>query len=115
MWAVRAKRKRRRGAGALALLAGFAALTAACSYSIDLEPLKSAAESSSITAADGSVLATLDMGEHRVNVSYGRIAPVLRNAVVAIEDHRFFEHSGVDVHAVLRALERDASKGEVVE
>ncbi len=37
------------------------------------------------------------------------------NAVVAIEDRQFFEHSGINVRGILRALLRDASEGQLQE
>jgi penicillin-binding protein 1A len=100
---------------ATALLAGATLVAAGCRYSVDLEPLKSAAQSSTIYANDGTQLATLDAGEHRIDVPFRKIAPVMRDAVVAIEDHRFWDHPGVDVRAVLRALQRDAEDGRIRE
>jgi penicillin-binding protein 1A len=97
----------------VALAVGLTLVAAGCRYSVNLEPLKSPAQTSTVVAADGTVLASLDTGEHRVAVKYAQIAPVMRAAVLAIEDHRFFDHPGVDVHAVLRALETDASTGKI--
>src|ERR1043165_9388826 len=42
--------------------------------------------------------------ENRTNVKYEEISPNVVNALVATEDARFFEHSGVDVRALLRAV-----------
>jgi penicillin-binding protein 1B len=44
----------------------------------------------------------------REALSYDEIPPVLVNAILAIEDRRFFDHSGVDVNGVARALLRNA-------
>ena len=41
---------------------------------------------------------------YRVPVRYGQIAPVMRDAIVAIEDSRFFTHGALDPHGTLRAL-----------
>src|SRR3954454_21133909 len=109
----RRPRRARAHVGAVAL--AVALLAAGCRYSVDLEPLEAEPQSSTIVAANGAVLATLDTGEHRVDVPLRRIAPVLRNAVVAIEDHRYWEHPGVDVRAVLRAAHTDAAEGELAE
>ena len=43
------------------------------------------------------------------------MAQTLQHAVVAIEDHRFFDHPGVDVRAMVRALATDLDKGEIAE
>lgn len=41
-------------------------------------------------------------------LGYNEIPPVLVQAILAIEDRRFFEHSGVDLHGLARALVRNA-------
>ena len=40
-------------------------------------------------------------------VSYGRISPNLRRAVLVAEDNDFYEHGGVDVKAMKEAMQRD--------
>ncbi len=40
-------------------------------------------------------------------VAYGRISPYLRRAVLVAEDDGFYEHQGVDVEGMKKALERD--------
>jgi len=40
-------------------------------------------------------------------VSYGRISPYLRRAVLVAEDNDFYEHGGVDVNAMKEAMQRD--------
>ena len=54
-----------------------------------------------IISADGKILGTYYI-ENRSNVSYEDISPYLVNAIVAIEDVRFYEHSGIDVKALFR-------------
>jgi len=44
----------------------------------------------------------------REALSYDEIPPVLVNAILAIEDRRFFDHAGVDVGGLMRALLRNA-------
>jgi Transglycosylase len=44
-----------------------------------------------------------------------RMPEVLRDAVIALEDERFWEHKGVDLRAALRALTSNASAGEVAQ
>lgn len=48
-------------------------------------------------------------------VSIDRIPAFLQNAVVAIEDSRFYEHGGIDVRGIARALVKDVIKGKMVE
>ncbi|HJS23691.1 MAG TPA: PBP1A family penicillin-binding protein, partial [Pyrinomonadaceae bacterium] len=47
-------------------------------------------------------------GSKRELLSYGEIPPVMVHAILAIEDRRFFEHSGVDLSGLARAVLRNA-------
>jgi penicillin-binding protein 1B len=49
----------------------------------------------------------------RQTVRYSEIPPVLVHAILSIEDHRFFQHSGVDVFGIARALLRNAGDERV--
>jgi penicillin-binding protein 1A len=103
-------RIRRLGALGLGLLAG------ACSYTAAIDPVPlDPDQSSRILAADGTLLARLDLGEHREAVPLASMSEHLAAAVVAIEDHRFFDHEGVDLKAVARALRTNVEEGAVVE
>src|SRR4051812_37169298 len=51
----------------------------------------------------GKVIATF-YDQNRVNVSLDQIAPVMRQAIVAIEDARFYEHGALDVKGTMRAF-----------
>ena len=70
---------------------------------------------SRVLAADGSLLATF----YRVNRIEAPFktdpAAPMRNAVVAIEDSRFYEHHGVDYKGTLRAAAANARSGGVVQ
>ncbi len=112
---VRRRRPARARFGAAAL--GLALLAAGCSYTAALDPVPlDPAQSSTILAADGTLLARLDLGEHREAVALSEMAPALADAVVAIEDHRFWERdSGVDLKAIGRALQTNVEEGRIVE
>ncbi|MFC6239441.1 transglycosylase domain-containing protein [Longivirga aurantiaca] len=58
---------------------------------------------SRILANDGSVLATI-YEQNRIEVPLSEIAPVMQQAVVAVEDGRFYEHRGVDPRGLIRAF-----------
>jgi len=60
-------------------------------------------EQSRILASDGSLIAT-PYDENRIIVPLAQIAPIMRQAQIAIEDSRFYEHGGVDPQGVGRAL-----------
>ena len=48
---------------------------------------------------------------NRLPVSIDKIPEDLQHAVVAIEDERFYEHNGIDVRGILRALMQNISSG----
>ena len=64
------------------------------------EPL---AQRTRILGRDGAVLATL-YDQNRVNVSLAKVAPVMRKAIIAIEDYRFYQHGALDLRGTLRAF-----------
>ncbi|MDG2114987.1 MAG: transglycosylase domain-containing protein, partial [Actinomycetota bacterium] len=99
-----------------ALLVAVATVGTACTYeTIDLAPsLPPNAQSSTLLAADGSEITVLHGIENRVEVPYDDIPHQVIDAVVAIEDRRFFNHRGVDVRAILRAAMRNVEEGGVV-
>ena len=53
--------------------------------------------------------------EKRYWVSIDRIPAFLQKAVVAVEDARFYEHNGIDVRGIARALVKDVVKGRMAE
>ena len=55
------------------------------------------------------------MGENIRPVRLADVPPVVRTAILAIEDERFYEHGGLDPRGVLRALWANVRKGRVVE
>lgn len=65
----------------------------------DFRPVNSAR----VFAWDGTLIGEYGQ-ERRVHVPYDRIPEPLRNAFLAAEDRAFFEHSGVDVSGVSRAM-----------
>ncbi|MDR0437694.1 MAG: transglycosylase domain-containing protein [Bacteroidales bacterium] len=58
---------------------------------------------SEIISSDGKLLGTYFI-ENRTNVSYSQLSPYLVNALIATEDLRFHNHSGVDVRALGRVM-----------
>jgi membrane peptidoglycan carboxypeptidase len=86
----------------------------------DVPPLQNAlpnpAQRSVIYAADGKTpLATLWLDENRKLVKLGDVPRRVRNAVVAIEDDRFYQHSGVDFRGIARAAVTDLRAGHIAQ
>jgi penicillin-binding protein 1A len=69
-----------------------------------------------IYANDGhTILATLRGSESRILVGTADIAPIMKQAIVAIEDKRFYEHRGVDLRGIGRAVWADITSQKVVQ
>ncbi|RAX44596.1 penicillin-binding protein [Arthrobacter sp. AQ5-06] len=60
-------------------------------------------QSTRILAADGSLIANL-YEENRTKVALDQISPFMKEAIIAVEDGRFYEHGGVDTTGILRAM-----------
>jgi membrane peptidoglycan carboxypeptidase len=71
------------------------------------------AQTSQILASDGSVIAT-PQEQNRTIVPLAKIAPIMREAQVAIEDHRFYEHGGIDLQGTIRAVVSNLRNGSSV-
>jgi penicillin-binding protein 1A len=72
-------------------------------------------QNSFVYAADGSLLGSIPAEKNRQPVQLNRISKWMRLATVAIEDRRFYEHSGIDLEGIARALAADVQAGRVVE
>src|SRR4051812_34797828 len=59
------------------------------------------------TAGRDVQLAKLTGAQNRILDESGEISPNVKNAVIAIEDKRFYEHSGVDYRGIARAVFQD--------
>lgn len=66
---------------------------------------------STIYDRKGRVLATF-FHENRIVVPLKEIAPIMRQAVIAVEDKRFYEHGGVDATSILSAAFKSAATDE---
>jgi penicillin-binding protein 1A len=116
------QRRRRRNKGgparplflALGVLTTFAALgvlgavgwvvsVATSGPSIDSLKPQDQGAASTVYAADGQKLGTITTDILRTPVTGGAIPQVVRDATVAVEDRRFFQHKGVDFEGVVRA------------
>jgi len=107
--------RRRLRHAALAAAAAVVVLAPACSYELrELTPeLPENAQSSVLYAADGAEIVTLHAEENRTDLTLAQIPVSLQQAVIAIEDERFYLHRGVDFRAILRAVSANASAGEI--
>jgi membrane peptidoglycan carboxypeptidase len=70
------------------------------------------AQTTTVYAANGTQLGTL-ADENRKVVSIRQIPKMVRDAVVAIEDDRFYEHKGIDFRGIARAAVEDIRSGDI--
>ncbi|MFE2948747.1 transglycosylase domain-containing protein [Embleya sp. NPDC059267] len=63
-----------------------------------------------ILDSEGNQLAMV-YDRYRILVNYDQISPIMRQAIVAIEDSRFYEHGPIDLKGTLRALMRNQQSG----
>lgn len=76
-------------------------------YMPDVEDLQNPISrfATQVYSADGKVLGTWNFNkENRIVIPYSKISPHLVHALVATEDERFYEHSGIDFIALGRAI-----------
>ena len=69
---------------------------------------------SKMVAADGTLITNL-YEKNRTPVTSDQIADVMKQALVDIEDSRFYEHNGLDVQGTMRALVKNLAAGSVQE
>ena len=102
----------------LALVAVLALVASACNLPTLREARRDSIalpQTSFLYAADGTLITALHAGEDRIVIKAKDIPDVLRDAVIAIEDQRFYDHAGIDLRALLRAAYIDATTGQIVE
>jgi penicillin-binding protein 1A len=66
-----------------------------------------ASKNSEVYDASGEPIGTLTSDQNKILLTSGQISPNMKNAVVSIEDARFYEHNGVDFQGIGRALVKD--------
>jgi penicillin-binding protein 1A len=66
-----------------------------------------ASKNSEVLDVSGAPIGTLTSNENKILLTSGQISPNMKNAVVAVEDTRFYEHDGVDFRGIGRALVQD--------
>ena len=95
-------------AAILAAAGAFAAIwTGLIGYMPPIEDLQNPINRSAtqVYSSDGKVIGTWNINkENRISVPYSKISPHVVHALVATEDIRFYDHSGIDFYALGRAV-----------
>jgi penicillin-binding protein 1A len=120
VWSARPKVKKLRvalllaGLGVLALISTLFGMMMAVAHelpSLEAKAQFHAAVNSTLYASDGHhQVARLTDNENRIIDTDSEISPYIKNAVIAVEDKRFYQHSGVDLRGMARAVWEDVSK-----
>jgi len=71
--------------------------------------------SSVILDRNGEKIAYVFKKQHRLYATYEELPGFLVEALVAMEDTQFFEHSGINPDAIIRAIVKDVKAGRFVE
>ncbi|MGN6587958.1 MAG: transglycosylase domain-containing protein, partial [Solirubrobacterales bacterium] len=66
-----------------------------------------ASKNSEVYDDNGEPIGTLTSDQNKILLNSSQISPNIKNAVVSIEDARFYEHEGVDFRGIARALVSD--------
>jgi penicillin-binding protein 1A len=96
-----------------AAFTGAQAFRNSCSLA-SLRPV-SIGQNSFVYAADGTVLGAIKAEKNRQPVALDQMSPLLAQATVAIEDRRFYSHSGIDYEGIVRAAVENLQSGEIVQ
>src|SRR5215203_2459936 len=98
------------GLGVLAVVSMIFGMMAAVSQDLpaiyDFAQYK-ASKNSEVYDSNGEVIGTLTSDQNKILLSSAQISPNIKNAVVAIEDARYYEHTGIDFQGIGRALVKD--------
>ena len=98
-----------------AMLAFFAIWNGWIGYMPDIEDLQNPISrfATQVYSSDGKVLGTWNLNkENRIVIPYKKMSPYLIKALVATEDERFYEHSGIDFRALGRAIVKRGLLGQ---
>jgi penicillin-binding protein 1A len=102
----------------LAMIAGMSAVGYVVAIASDAGELGKPVNrglTSSVYAANGSLLGYIQSDEISTPVAWARIPQDCKDGTVSIEDERFYKHGGVDYTAIVRAAVRNLTTGKTVQ
>lgn len=82
---------------------------------LDISKLSALAQTSSMYDMNGELMSELRGSENRIIVSLDEIPLHTRQAFIAAEDLRFYDHRGIDVYRILGALRSNLKSGSLAE
>lgn len=97
------------------LVLGFLSILYAYSMDADISSLKNELPQATVFYDLNGEVASKVSANKNEGISISQVPDSMKNAVIAIEDHRFYEHHGVDYIGITRALIRDIKARGMVE
>ncbi len=94
---------------AIVLIGGFIFLRTLPSIE-ELTP-SAIAETSKVYAIDGSLITEFHAEENREIIHFDQMSESIKNAIVAVEDKRYYDHQGVDYRRIMGAFIADIRTG----
>ena len=100
---------------AFTALLALSIVATACSFETQdlVPPVPQTAQTSQILSRNGTLIVEPPSDENRTSVSIDEIPEVVRNAVIAIEDERFYLHDGFDLKGLFRSASRGVTTGGI--
>ena len=80
---------------------------------IDISQFQDYAVRSQVFASDGSLIATLHGAENRDPVPLSAMPDTIKDAVLSVEDAQFYQHIGINLRGLVRALVQNVQVGKV--
>ena len=71
------------------------------------------AQTSKVYSLNGSLITEFHSGENREIISFHEMSQYIKDAIVAVEDKRFYEHQGVDYKRIIGAFIADIKAGDL--
>jgi membrane peptidoglycan carboxypeptidase len=101
----------------IAAVAGLGLKAGAQQINADADSLPDAvpAQTTRVYAADGTTLLAQFYDEHRIQTPITNVAESMKQAIVAAEDARFYQHHGVDFKGIARAFVANHRSGQVAQ
>ena len=95
-------------------------LTSGCAmaqarYAQETPVIPALPQTSLVYDATGTLITALHEAENRTNIELKKVPKHTRDAVLAIEDARFYDHHGIDLRALIRAAVENAKSGRIVQ
>ncbi|MEV4803877.1 transglycosylase domain-containing protein [Nonomuraea sp. NPDC049421] len=103
---------------ALPAVGGTGAIFVSASEDLGIKPeeLKEPplAEKTTVVDAKGNPIAQF-YEQYRESVTLDEVAPIMKTAIISIEDFRFYEHGAIDIEGTMRALAKNFASGGIAQ